>query len=98
MDALSSFSSVAVAAQSKSILKKSFKVQTSKKCAAVDGVARDIVTGEEVPQSAVDGASSRALERRQRHEEGQAFLKAQAERNSQLGAQDVMSREKEVEF
>ncbi|RYP47381.1 hypothetical protein DL768_006549 [Monosporascus sp. mg162] len=82
MDALSP-SSLAVAAQPKSILKKSLKVQTSKKCAVVDGVARDIVTGEEIPQSAVDGASSKALEKRQRHEEGQALLRAQVERNSQ---------------
>ncbi|RYP91567.1 hypothetical protein DL770_002281 [Monosporascus sp. CRB-9-2] len=81
MDALSS-SSLVVAAQPKSILKKSLKMQTSTKCAVVDGVARDIVTGEEVPQSVVDGAPSRALEKRQRHEEGQALLRAQAERNS----------------
>ncbi|RYP86620.1 hypothetical protein DL769_000688 [Monosporascus sp. CRB-8-3] len=83
MDTLSSSSSPVIAAQPKSILKKSLKVQTSKKCAVVDGVARDIVTGEEVPQSVVDGASPRALEKRQRHEEGQALLRAQAERNSQ---------------
>ncbi|RYP63665.1 hypothetical protein DL771_009153 [Monosporascus sp. 5C6A] len=76
MDALSSSSQLAVAAQPKSILKKPLKVQTSKKCVVVDGVARDIVTGEEVPQSAVDSASSRALEKRQRHEEGQALLRA----------------------
>ncbi|RYP24406.1 hypothetical protein DL767_008614 [Monosporascus sp. MG133] len=48
MDALCT-SSLLVAAQPKSILKKSLEVQTSKKCAVVDGVARDIVTGEEVP-------------------------------------------------
>ncbi|RYO75027.1 hypothetical protein DL764_010599 [Monosporascus ibericus] len=82
MDALSS-SSLVVAALPKIILKKSLKVQTAKKCAVLDGVARDIVTGEEVPQSAVDGTSSRAFEKRQRHDEGQALLRAQAERNSQ---------------
>ncbi|KAI0475630.1 hypothetical protein GGR56DRAFT_675742 [Xylariaceae sp. FL0804] len=86
MDSPSSYSSSISDARPRGILKKSSSVDlysnsrqrsssdASKKSAAFDDVARDIVTGDEVPQSPRPGAIFRSRHRWYRQEAGRALL------------------------